>query len=82
MGKYSDKYGARPIATAGIAFMIAGIAYYILVINVSSPVYYIVIGTIITGLGGAMFWPSNNSAVMANVSGELRGGSVRNLETL
>jgi len=75
MGRYSDKYGARPIATAGIAFMIAGIVYYILVIGVSSPVYYVIIGTIITGLGGAMFWPSNNSAVMANVAGELRGAA-------
>jgi len=75
MGKYSDKYGARLIATAGIAFMIAGIVYYILVINVSSPIYYVIIGTIITGLGGAMFWPANNSAVMANVAGELRGAA-------
>ncbi len=75
MGRYSDKYGSRLIATLGIAFMIAGVMFYILLLGVSSPVYYIIIGTIITGFGGAMFWPSNNSAVMANVSGELRGAA-------
>ncbi len=75
MGRYSDKYGARPIATAGILFMIVGVAYYLLVLGVSTPIYYVIIGTIITGLGGAMFWPSNNSAVMANVIGELRGAA-------
>jgi EmrB/QacA subfamily drug resistance transporter len=75
MGKYSDKYGARPIATAGIMFMVLGVIFYILVLGVSTPVYYVVIGTIITGFGGAMFWPANNSAVMANVAGELRGAA-------
>ena len=75
MGRYSDKYGARLIATAGIAFMIAGVLFYILFLGVASPVYYVIIGTIITGFGGAMFWPSNSSAVMANVAGELRGAA-------
>ncbi|EET90282.1 MAG: MFS transporter [Candidatus Micrarchaeales archaeon] len=75
MGRYSDRYGARNIATIGIAFMVAGVAFYILFLGVSSPVYYVVLGTIITGFGGAMFWPSNNSAVMANVRGELRGAA-------
>ncbi|MCL4404534.1 MFS transporter [Candidatus Marsarchaeota archaeon] len=75
MGRYSDKYGARPIATAGIIFMVLGVLFYLFVLGVSTPVYYVVIGTIITGFGGAMFWPSNNSAVMANVEGELRGSA-------
>ncbi len=85
MGRLSDKYGARPIATGGILFAVVGVAYYILVLGVSSPAYYIIIGTIITGFGGAMFWPSNNSAVMANVAGELRGtasGTLRLLSSL
>ena len=75
MGRYSDRYGARSIATAGIAFMIAGVLFYIFFLGVASPVYYVIIGTIITGFGGAMFWPSNSSAVMANVAGELRGAA-------
>jgi len=75
MGRRSDKFGARPIATAGILFMIAGVLFYIAVLNVSTPYYYIILGTIITGFGGAMFWPSNNSAVMANVNAEMRGAA-------
>jgi len=75
MGRFSDRYGARPIATAGILFMIAGVLFYTLLLQVSSPVYFVIVGTIITGFGGAMFWPSNNSAVMANVRGELRGAA-------
>lgn len=75
MGRLSDRYGARPIATTGIFFMVLGVLYYILLLGASSPAYYVIIGTIITGFGGAMFWPSNNSAVMANVIGELRGAA-------
>ncbi|MGC8546298.1 MAG: MFS transporter [Thermoplasmata archaeon] len=85
MGRYSDKYGSGPIATLGIGFMVVGVLFYILFLNGSSPIYYVIIGTIITGLGGAMFWPSNNSAVMANVKGELRGaasGTLRLLSSL
>ena len=85
MGRYSDRYGSRPIATGGIAFMVVGVLFYILFLGISSPIYYVVIGTIITGFGGAMFWPSNNSAVMANVTGELRGaasGTLRLLSSL
>jgi EmrB/QacA subfamily drug resistance transporter len=75
MGRYSDRYGARLLSTIGIVFMIAGILFYIMLLGVSSPVYYILIGTMITGFGGAMFWPANNSAVMANVSNEVRGAA-------
>jgi EmrB/QacA subfamily drug resistance transporter len=85
MGRYSDKYGARPLATGGIGFMVIGVLYYIILLQVTTPIYYVVVGTIITGFGGAMFWPSNNSAVMANVTGELRGaasGTLRLLSSL
>ncbi len=75
MGKYSDKFGARLIATIGILFMVGGVLFYLSFLGVSTPIYYVVVGTIITGFGGAMFWPSNNSAVMANVTGELRGAA-------
>ncbi len=75
MGKYSDKLGARLISTVGILFMVLGVLFYLFVLGVTTPIYYVVIGTIITGFGGAMFWPANNSAVMANVSGELRGSA-------
>lgn len=63
MGKFSDKYGARVLATLGLLTMIAGISVYFL-LQANSTVYIVLIGSSITGLGGAMFWPANNSAVM------------------
>ncbi len=75
MGRFSDRYGSRPIATTGILFMIAGVLFYTFLLQADSPLYLVIVGTVITGFGGAMFWPSNNSAVMANVSGELRGAA-------
>jgi MFS family permease len=83
MGRYPDKYGARPLATEGI--VIIGVRYYILLLQVTAPIYYVVTGAVITGFGGAVFWPSNNSAVMANVTWELRGaasGTLRLLSSL
>ena len=73
MGRYSDRLGSRTLTTLGMLFMIAGVSFYVLFLGVSSPIYYVVIGTIVTGIGGAMFWPANSSAVMSNVKGELRG---------
>ncbi len=75
MGRFSDRFGARYIATIGIFFMVMGVLFYLFVLGVSSPVYYVIIGTVITGFGGSMFWPSNNSAVMANVAQEFRGAA-------
>ncbi|MGC8645506.1 MAG: MFS transporter [Thermoplasmata archaeon] len=82
MGRMSDRFGSMIIATLGIAFMMIGVVYYMLFLGVSSPLYFVVMGTVITGLGGAMFWPSNSSAVMANVSPELRGAASGTLRLL
>ncbi|MGC8533727.1 MAG: MFS transporter [Candidatus Parvarchaeum sp.] len=63
MGRYSDRYGARLLATLGLLVMILGITVYFL-LTASSSVYIVLIGSAITGFGGSMFWPANNSAVM------------------
>lgn len=63
MGRYSDKYGARLLATIGLLVMIVGITVYF-ALTATSSIYIVLIGSAITGLGGAMFWPANNSAVM------------------
>ena len=34
--------------------------------SVSSPLYLVVVGSVINGLGASAFFPANNSAVMAN----------------
>ncbi len=63
MGRYSDRYGARLLATLGLLIMIAGITVYF-ALTATSSIYIVLIGSAITGFGGSMFWPANNSAVM------------------
>jgi MFS family permease len=65
MGRLSDKHGARTVATAGIALQLIGVVAY-LFLNASSSEYIVILGSLITGIGGAMFWPANSSAVMAH----------------
>jgi MFS family permease len=66
MGKRSDIHGARGLATGGIALMILGILVYFYMVSTSASVYIVLLGSLITGIGSAMFWPANTSAVMAN----------------
>jgi EmrB/QacA subfamily drug resistance transporter len=65
MGRLSDKYGSREIATIGIFFLGVAILIY-LTLGTASPFYIVLIGSAISGLGTSMFFPANNSAVMAN----------------
>ncbi len=72
MGRLSDKFGARGIATTGIALMCFSILMY-MTLTVSSDYSIIILASIITGIGGAMFWPANSSAVMSNAQYEHYG---------
>ncbi len=65
MGGLSDKYGSRGLATAGVFFLSVAILIY-LVMTTTSPLYIVLIGSAVSGLGTSMFFPPNNSAVMAN----------------
>jgi EmrB/QacA subfamily drug resistance transporter len=65
MGRLSDRFGARGIATIGIVLMCFSILMY-MTLTISSNYYTIILASIITGIGGAMFWPANSSAVMSN----------------
>ena len=80
MGRVSDKHGARVIATGGIVFQIIGVLIYMLLTR-ASPIYIVIIGSVIAGIGGAMFWPANSSAVMANAE-EHRFGVASGLSRL
>jgi len=64
MGRYSDKVGARVIATLGIVFMIAATLIYT-TLSQTSPFYIVLIASAVSGIGTSMFFPANNSAVMA-----------------
>ena len=65
MGKLSDKYGARAIASIGIAIIGVAILIY-LILRQDSSLYLVLIASAISGLGTSMFFPANNSAVMAS----------------
>ena len=74
MGRYSDKFGARVIATIGILMMIVGLfTYYSL--QIDSSVYLVIVGTIFSGIGSAMFFPANSSAAMTNADSNSRGSA-------
>ncbi len=75
MGRLSDRKGSMLIATTGIIVMTFGVIFYIFLLSPTSPIYTVIVGSVIMGLGGAFFWPSNLSAIMANVSPNLRGAA-------
>ncbi|MDE1811206.1 MAG: MFS transporter, partial [Candidatus Micrarchaeota archaeon] len=62
-GRLADKHGARVIATIGIALMCVSIFIYFN-LGDTTPLYWILVGSAVTGVGGSMFWPANNSAIM------------------
>jgi len=65
MGRLSDKYGSREIATIGIFFLGLAVLIY-LTMGATSPIYIVLIASAVSGIGTSMFFPANNSAVMAN----------------
>ncbi|MEM3711713.1 MAG: MFS transporter [Thermoprotei archaeon] len=65
MGRLTDKHGARIMATAGIAFMMAALAVY-LILGAKTPYTIVILASIVSGIGGAMFYPANNTAIMGN----------------
>ena len=81
MGKMSDKFGPRIVASTGIFMIAAGVLIYLLM-GLNSTLYLVIAGSVVTGFGGAMFWPSNNSAVMSGAPRELYGSISGLLRTL
>lgn len=81
MGGLSDKFGARIIATAGIALMCVTVLLY-MTLGVSTPLYIVVLASLFAGLGSSMFWPANNSAVMAYASADRHGSTSGLLRTM
>jgi EmrB/QacA subfamily drug resistance transporter len=73
MGRLSDRYGARVLATSGTAMLILATLIYV-TFRVDTPLWEVLVASGISGLGTAMFFPSNNSAVMANAPQGSYGG--------
>jgi EmrB/QacA subfamily drug resistance transporter len=81
MGRLSDKYGSREIATLGVVFMGAATSVY-LTLGADSSLYIVLLASGIAGIGTSMFFPANNSAVMANVKSRSFGSISGLLRTL
>ena len=86
-GRMTDRFGSRTIATAGLGCIGVSTAL-LLTVGLTSQYYVVALSMAASGIGGAMFFPANNSAVMANaargsygvVSGLLR--TLQNIGTL
>ena len=81
LGRLSDRLGSRFIASAGIFLMACAVIIF-MTLGLETPVYVIVAASIISGIGGSMFWPANNSSVMTSTPKELYGSISGLLRTL
>jgi EmrB/QacA subfamily drug resistance transporter len=81
-GRLSDKIGARTPATVGIGLMTLVSFLYSYTLNLDTPLIYIVGLSVIGGLGSSLFYPANNSSVMANTPKHSYGSISGMLRTL
>ncbi len=81
MGRLSDKYGAREIATLGIVFLgVAALIY--MTLHANSPLFIVLVASAVSGFGTSMFFPANNSAIMARAQSGAYGSISGLLRTL
>ncbi len=80
-GKLSDRIGARIPATLGMFLMALAILFY-MTLTLKSSIYLIVPISIVSGLGSSMFFPANNSAVMASSPVKTYGAASGILRTM
>ena len=81
MGRLSDRYGARYIATAGAGAIILATLVY-LSLRIDTPLWFVLVASAISGTGTSMFFPANNSAVMAHAPHGTYGGISGLLRTM
>ncbi len=67
-GRASDRWGARIIASIGLACSVAGILVYA-TLGIDTTVVLVVLGSIVSGAGNSSFYPANNSEVMTAAPG-------------
>ena len=76
-GVFSDRYGERPVAIVGLAFMILG--YMLLAgLNEDASVAEVILRFLPVGIGSGTFQTPNNSAIMGSVD-RTRSGIVSSL---
>ncbi|NON62398.1 MFS transporter [Acidianus sp. RZ1] len=73
MGRIADKGRPGTLAGIGMLFIFSSLIIYYFGLQVSTPFSFILTITTITGIGSAMFWPSNATAVMFSAPKEFYG---------
>ncbi|WP_338604496.1 MFS transporter [Sulfolobus tengchongensis] len=73
MGRIADRGKPGIIAGIGLVFILASLLLYFFLLTPSTP-YSVILGISgITGIGSAMFWPSNSTAIMFHAPKEYYG---------
>ncbi|MUM64970.1 MFS transporter [Acidianus infernus] len=73
MGRIADKGRPGLLAGIGLLFIFSSLMLYYFILTPSTPYFTILWITAITGIGSAMFWPSNATAVMFSAPKEYYG---------
>ncbi|HVP25255.1 MAG TPA: MFS transporter [Methanomicrobiales archaeon] len=81
MGRLSDRYGARWIATGGAGVIILATLLY-LSLRIDTPYWLVLVASGVSGIGTSMFFPANNAAVMAHAPQGSFGGVSGLLRTM
>ncbi|BCU71056.1 MFS transporter [Stygiolobus caldivivus] len=81
-GRLSDKIGSRIPATIGIGLMAFVSFLYSHLLSLTTPLIDIIFISVIGGIGSSLFYPANNSAVMANTPKHAYGSVSGMLRTL
>jgi MFS family permease len=81
MGRLSDRYGARWIATGGAGVIILATLLY-LSLRIDTPFWFVLVASGVSGIGTSMFFPANNAAVMAHAPQGSYGGVSGLLRTM
>ncbi len=82
MGRFSDRFGPHIVASAGIVMMAVAVIVYTTLTAATDVFLVIIPASLVSGVGGAMFWPANNSAVMSSSPKNIYGSVSGLLRTL
>ncbi len=81
-GIVADRIGARVPATIGLVVQTAALVWFIFTLTPQTSYASIVIGLVLVGLGGGLFWSPNTSAAMNGAPRERLGIASAALATL
>jgi EmrB/QacA subfamily drug resistance transporter len=65
-GRLTDRIGAVVPATAGLAVQVVALLLYAH-LGVATPLWFVAVAAVVNGVGGGLFFPANNTAVMRAV---------------